>query len=149
MMSPRLTILASAAFGLSACSSSTPDCVDLTPLHATSDGVAEVTTEGGEVLEEALKIQTVQVAEAPPGNFAVGWTVICDDQSCPVTVECEPEQLDAGDLLVCTVTDDSAVDAAACQADCDIDLTLLSAESDDYCNEVQASYALRVLHEPQ
>jgi hypothetical protein len=148
---PKRLVVASvfaAPLALAACQETAPQCLALSPLHETTDGVAGVgSTIQGTSVEDVLLIEAAEVEGAPPDGHAVFYDVACDeDVDCPVDVDCEPEELAAGERISCDVTDEAAVDAY-CVYRCTVTVTVTSYD-DSICTDAIRAYEFQGQHEP-
>jgi hypothetical protein len=136
---------------LAGCGYSGPPCAFLELDGETSGGggvLLEEPLDSGESANRVIAVSVLEVPNSPAEGFLANYTIDCDDEGCPVEIDCTPDIITAGQSMFCDVLDATEEGTDACSWSCRIAFDV-SHEDASVCSPARSNYELVGRHEPE
>ncbi|GEM_PF-3450917 len=137
--------------GLLACGSSAPPCAFLELEGETVGGggiLLEEPLDSGDRAGRAIVVNVSEVPDVPAEDYESNYTIDCDDDGCPVRLECSPDIIDAGQAMYCDVHDETEEGTEACTWSCRVAFDVSHGDT-SICSPARISYEIAGTHEPE
>ncbi len=147
----RLALLVLFLPTLVACGASAPPCAFLELDGETVGGGAILLDEpldSGDRANRAIAVSVSEVPNVPSEDYEANYTVECDDEDCPVRIDCSPDIIDAGQAMFCDVHDETEEGTEACTWSCRVAFDVSHGDT-SICSPARVTYEIAGSHEPE